>query len=315
MFSALHHQLLKAFDFLSRPARLAAAGLILLAGGSAALGVIISSPTAAAPDPGKSGPPGTVTPASEDNDYHPGRRSSSGWLLPDLQTLQPRYLRVEHLSWKTGGPYLRFNNSIINTGRGPLELQGNIHQNTEGISVSQKVYHQGDREPAVFEVGEYVHHPYHDHWHLDNFILYEIYRANPEGELLELVQTNHKSGYCLADSDPAPADSSPLGKPAEQPVYVSCLNDRQGLSVGWVDVYHFWYAGQSLDVGGLPAGIYALRSEADPDNLVRELNEKNNTAVIYFLLEGGDLKLSGSRKELHQAETPFEEPSPSPSQN
>jgi hypothetical protein len=69
--------------------------------------------------------------------------------------------------------------------------------------------------------------------------------------------------------------------------YGTCTYGRQGLSVGWVDVYDHYLPGQSIDISGLPDGTYALMSTADPYNLIQESDETNNAAVVYLQIEGG----------------------------
>ena len=64
--------------------------------------------------------------------------------------------------------------------------------------------------------------------------------------------------------------------------YGTCSYGRQGLSVGWADVYDHYLPGQSIDISGMPDGIYALISTADPYNLIQESDETNNAAVVYL---------------------------------
>ncbi len=232
--------------------------------------------------------------------------SVTSGLLPDLEVLPPRNLRVEVLDWKSGRPYFRFGNYLVNTGEGPLELWADLEPDQEAIRVSQWIYRRGEQDPLEIEVGRFVHHQAHDHWHLDNFVLYELYRSNSQGELLERLHSSGKTGYCMVDTETAPQRVEVEEIRAEQAVYQSCRNRRQGLSVGWVDIYHYWYAGQSLEMGTKPFGIYALRSVVDPDNIVREADEHNNKYTVYFLIEGGELKVYGTREELLLTETVFE---------
>ncbi|HLF37050.1 MAG TPA: lysyl oxidase family protein, partial [Anaerolineales bacterium] len=64
-----------------------------------------------------------------------------------------------------------------------------------------------------------------------------------------------------------------------------------GLSVGWADVYDHYLPGQSIDISGLPDGIYALMSTADPYNLIQESDETNNAAVVYLEIKGTQVSI------------------------
>jgi hypothetical protein len=271
------------------------------------IGVITADRAARAAEPGDDSQQSGTIPADHP---HPTITAApevvASGLLPDLEVLPPRSLRVEELAWKSGGSYFRFGNYLVNTGEGPLELWAELKPDQEEIWVSQWVYRSGEQDPLEIEVGRFVHHPAHDHWHLDNFVLYELYRSNSQGELLERLRSSGKTGYCLVDSETAPKRVEVEGSRAQEALYQSCRNRRQGLSVGWVDIYHYWYAGQSLEMGTQPFGIYALRSVVDPDNIVREADENNNEYTVYFLVEGSELNVYGTREELLLTETVFD---------
>jgi hypothetical protein len=73
--------------------------------------------------------------------------------------------------------------------------------------------------------------------------------------------------------------------------YGTCTYGRQGLSVGWVDVYDHYLPGQSIDISGVPDGVYALISTADPFNLIQESDESNNAAVVYLEIKDLQVKI------------------------
>jgi Lysyl oxidase len=54
----------------------------------------------------------------------------------------------------------------------------------------------------------------------------------------------------------------------------------QGLPVGWGDTYTSGLAGQSIDITGLPDGIYWLRSTADFEDRIDERRDNNNSAKV-----------------------------------
>jgi hypothetical protein len=71
----------------------------------------------------------------------------------------------------------------------------------------------------------------------------------------------------------------------------SCNWRRQGMSVGWYDIYYSYTSGQSLDISHLSDGNYALISTADPTQILREADESNNSAVIYFSLQDDQIRI------------------------
>lgn len=224
-------------------------------------------------------------------------------LIPDLTVLPPHDIQLEMLDWKTGGPYLRFGNSIANVGKGPLELRAHPESGEgEVFTVNQRVYTTSRELNLEFEIGQFIFHETHDHWHLDDFVRYEIWSATVWGSLKRRMLTSGKISYCMTDVRDASPELTLAGQVVEEPIYLSCKNRRQGLSVGWVDTYHFWYDGQYLDVGDLPSGLYALRSLVDPDDVVQELYENNNEAIVYIRIDGMELTVYDSRADLPKAE-------------
>jgi hypothetical protein len=46
-----------------------------------------------------------------------------------------------------------------------------------------------------------------------------------------------------------------------------------------------------VDISHLPDGLYALKSSADPRNLLRETDERNNSALVYFVLRQESIRV------------------------
>jgi L-ascorbate metabolism protein UlaG (beta-lactamase superfamily) len=203
-------------------------------------------------------------------------------LLPDLQTLPPTDLRLVRYNQSR---LLRLTNSVVNAGAGPLELwgarqsEGTVHQ------VSQRVY---DTQGGYAEqtVGEFVYHPQHSHWHLEGFSLYELWSVNPDGTLDQVAATSGKVSFCLRD-----IRRSREAQIAASAAYTSCSARRQGISVGWIDTYLYYLPGQTIDISGLPDGLYALMSTADPYNLILESDEGDNFALVYLSLNANQVQV------------------------
>jgi hypothetical protein len=213
-------------------------------------------------------------------------------LLPDLRTLPPYDLRLV-VDQQGNRRSIRFSNAIYNRGAGPLEVQGILNRGDEIVSVSQVIY-RSDGSTEQRKAGEFVFHAVHDHWHWEGFSLYEIWSTRADGSLNAMVASSGKVGYCLRDIDPLDSAHILADEIDEQAIpsrigYGPCGWARQGLSVGWVDVYRANTPGQFVNIGGLPDGVYVLKSTVDPDNILLESDPTNNSALVYFTLRGTQL--------------------------
>ncbi len=200
-------------------------------------------------------------------------------LLPDLRTLAPSGLRISRNS-SNGSTLLKLTNSIWNGGYGPLDLMGVVEPGSETQHVVQRIL-RDDGEYTEKSIGEFIFHTGHNHWHLDSFSVYELWSLQPNGTLDQVVATSGKVSYCLRD-----IHRSAEAEKIDRAGFTSCSPVRQGLSVGWTDVYQYYLAGQSIDITGLGDGTFALMSIADPFNLIQESDEINNGIVIYIEIEG-----------------------------
>jgi hypothetical protein len=180
------------------------------------------------------------------------------------------------------GRILRFTNTVWNGGDGPLELNGIPDPASGSIQVSQRAY-TADGVAVDWPVGVFTFHPHHLHWHLDGFVIYELWSVGPQGTLDRLISTSGKLSYCLIDTDLvdryAPAIPPGAG-------YSGCGRTRQGLSIGWGDTYRSYLDGQSLPLSGAPDGLYALVSTANANRVLRETKVSNNTGRVYMQISG-----------------------------
>lgn len=224
-------------------------------------------------------------------------RAVSALILPDLYTLPPSDLRL-YKDARGVQRSIRFSNSVINLGPGTIELIGSRQGNSNVVRVRQKMFHTNGTY-SWREVGETAFHPEHEHWHWTRFSVYEVWSVTPSGALNRLVAQSGKVGYCLRDN--APADEvGTAGLPLRvraiptEAVYKRCGWQLQGISAGWTDIYDYKTPGQNVDLTGVPNGVYALKSTVDPENYLYELDETNNTAIIYFRLEAAQIVILGN---------------------
>jgi hypothetical protein len=209
----------------------------------------------------------------------------AGYQLPDLQTLPAfdfRLIENDH----AGTRQIRFSNSIWNAGDGPLEFRGTVDQQEMTVEVFQVLHTEGVLAEQI-PMGNFYYSESHNHWHWFGFSVYQIWSVIEDGTLDELLVESGKVGYCLRDDSLVDEFNVDFFHPEKdnRPTYTACGSRVQGLSVGWVDTYGYNTPGQRLDVTGIPEGIYALRSVADPNGEIVESDKENNEAITYFQLE------------------------------
>jgi hypothetical protein len=194
-----------------------------------AYGSQLASPSLAAPvasfDSGRDQPGHAPSNLRSPTEPHPD--ASVVTYLPDLRTLPLSDLHIQLLS--RGRRFLRLENTIWNSGQGPLELTGEFNAATSRTRVHQHIYTADDNRRDVL-VGEFVWHPTHDHWHFDEFTLYELWTLTPDYHLGQVVATSDKLSYCVMDTDVVDKDHPHLSL---RQGYGGCGQLLQGLSAGW----------------------------------------------------------------------------------
>lgn len=203
-------------------------------------------------------------------------------LLPDLNVLQS-YLT----GWTvTPGVEIRFSTGMANGGQGPFELNGTstIITNPDGTQsqvVNQKIYWD-DGTTTTRVAGTFTYHPSHGHTHFDDFAVARLRIRPTDQSVGGIVATGPKTSFCLIDINHY--NPSLPGSPPGS-VY-GCSVSKQGISVGWNDVYGSGLDGQSINIAGVPNGDYWLEVEADPMDHILENNETNNVTRVPITLTG-----------------------------
>jgi Lysyl oxidase len=206
-------------------------------------------------------------------------------LLPDLVTRTPGkvYLQIT----PRGKHLVRFSNEVVNVGIGPLELRprvGDCNRNgnpNDDRASWQRIYRDADGDGRfsrgvdtrfrVRSAGCTRYHPAHKHWHFDalaEYALRPVFSAGP------LLAGGKKTSSCVLDTRRR-LPKMP-GSPRRK-YYGGCRRESVGgISIGWGDLYGARVTGQELDVSSLEDGAYCLVSRADPENRLKESNERNN---------------------------------------
>jgi hypothetical protein len=149
----------------------------------------------------------------------------------------------------------------------------------------------------------------HNHAHFTNYARYELLEDGI------VVRTGGKFGFCLEDTL------------CEEPGSEKFTCEFQGLTAGCEDLYSKFLGCQYIDVTGLASGEYTVRVTVDPNNLIDESNNTNNSTEYPVTIEGTEeatVELPGTSLEIKArgngtqrvsllakaAGTPFGMPSP-----
>lgn len=212
--------------------------------------------------------------------------TTAGLLLPDLRPLPPESLYIEQ-DEAAGVRNIRFSSTVVNVGDGPLVLHGEYDPQAGRNRVSQQME---TAEGLLVErfVGYFIYHAEHRHWHFEDFNSFELWSYDADGELDSLITTTGKMTFCIHDLAPM---ASPPANAAAEPQYAECGRAVQGISVGWADTYDPQLPGQELDIAGLPDGRYAIRTTVNPDGNIAEVDQEDNSVVIYVAIRGQEIEV------------------------
>jgi|GEM_PF-2030999 len=242
-----------------------------------------TTPTPTPPPPTPTPPPPTPTPTVPPVTL----------LMPDLVAIPATDAELK-VRKKTGVRVLRFESSLGNVGSGPLEVRPNRNQPCPPgqQNSTQLVYSDTNlngvynrlRDVTVWRhrAGCMLYHPKHDHWHFKASAQYSL--VDPRnGDAV--VSARRKVSFCLRDTARVPAE---YGTWTYREVYGTCTKrSPQGISVGWMDIYQSFLAGQRLVLpDALADGLYCLQTVVDPVNQLVEGNDLNNSSVAAFGIRG-----------------------------
>ncbi len=184
----------------------------------------------------------------------------------------------------SGRKLLRATSDVRSRGRGPIELRG-TRNGRRAMRTVQRIYRVGGghldvRSGATLRftgVGAYFGGFY---WKVHQLARFDLRRVKSDGTLGGVVRTSPKLNYCLRDLElTRPGQRAPNSRH-----YPACnqnpYQDRVtlGTSVGWSDIYPAPYHRQWIDVAGL-RGCFAFEMIVDPQELLYESNEDDNTSV------------------------------------
>jgi Lysyl oxidase len=176
---------------------------------------------------------------------------------------------------------LAFTARVENVGPGPLVITGErVSAAAPAMSVTQTLMYSDGTAVVLRVPGKMRYEPGgHSHWHLLEFMVYELRNATSN----ELVRPDQKTGFCVGDRYRSPA--SVPNRPARAMMTEECgrrdpnvLRFVSGISPGYGEIYEPIVEGQFIDVTGLPAGRYVLVHRTNATRALEEIEWGNNNA-------------------------------------
>ena len=248
-----------------------------------------------------------------------------GERLPDLEADSVGEIGSTATYTDSSGTHLllRFSSYIRNVGPGPLEVTGEnpVSGAISGAGLNQVVTHDDlmkVAEPMPGAQLKYEETDGHNHWHFQQAARYSLWNDAKTQE----IGFSKKVGFCFLDIGHGDPNYNPLlddpnhfqytgtvapmvGTPPLPPFPSStnnCLAGApsfpivgevpqrtkidMGISTGWRDVYERTLPFQYVDVSDVTPGVYWVRSDVDPQNLIREENENNAPAYARATVPG-----------------------------
>lgn len=206
--------------------------------------------------------------------------SRKNLLLPDIIISSPGEIYIENIE---GKKKIRFSTTFYNQGQGSLELIGK--PDPEQVVMATQRIITTDGSFIEREVGEFILHPDHNHWHIEEYVVFQLW-SKKNGERGELLSTTKKMSFCIWDQE---AFNLFLENAPQSPRYLSCDSEIQGLSVGWSDTYLASVEGQELDITSVSDGNYLISAEINPDKKILESDYANNEVIIEININGNVL--------------------------
>jgi hypothetical protein len=206
-------------------------------------------------------------------------------LLPDLALEKPSQLFISGSGTRRK---IRFNTTFSNKGDGPFEVIGHSDEQRKTTFATQYIKRK-DGTGMYREIGNFVFHPEHRHWHVANHVQYELWSLNADGSPAQIATNSGKMSICMFDD--RPYDLKLPGAPQKKEYTFICNTRVQGVSVGWSDVYMARIEGQEVPLGNLADGTYIFRYSINPDRKILEKDYSNNEGSMKVEIKGSQLKV------------------------
>ncbi len=205
-------------------------------------------------------------------------------LLPDLLAFPPEDLQIERMVATDGlmRVFLRLSQSFGNAGRGRVQIRrGNPTPSCPGKRRAkgyQDIYYSDGSKKSIPLKECMIYHTIHKHWHVANIAKYDLCEVDPDtGGPGNILAFSDKVSFCLNDEFRLKPEQYRGRKYSKR--YRSCHTRVFGISPGWAEEYDYKVYGQSLDITGIPDGVYVVRTTINPKKLIKESTRRNNIAT------------------------------------
>lgn len=211
--------------------------------------------------------------------------------LPDLfaQRVERANIQAAWIDPNYRKLLLRFDGFIANRlGAGLLEIRGDTPLDGEMSHVVQIEHGEGTATTTHDLPGArliYETSDGHTHWHLRAAARYSLWNSGGTAQ----VAPSNKIGFCLIDSEQgagAPAARYTFGNDNCADGRPEAVDTHMGLTPGWRDSYHYALWWQWVEITDVQPGVYRLRAEVDPDDVVREIDDLNPPADELYTIPG-----------------------------
>jgi hypothetical protein len=204
-------------------------------------------------------------------------------VLPDMVADPATNPALQTYAYPDGTTHLllRFDGYIHNKGPGAMEMRGTGRVGTTMTQTAQRIYRDdGTHYDDTSRHADIVWEPAdsHNHWHLKAAARYSLWDPTKSFEVAPAM----KVGFCAGDVEYIEGPASPYYTYAISGICAqgqpNASSTFMGVSAGWRDRYSASTAFQWVDVTDVQPGAYWIRTEVDPQNYVREVNEVNPPA-------------------------------------
>ena len=233
--------------------------------------------------------------------------------LPDLKVARTTDFYIQKTA--SGRRLLRFTGAMLNVGTGAFEVSARRASTKKPWLVDQIIYQSGGHTRRIQTTATMKWAgDGHNHWHVTRMLTFHLW--SPTGIVTSAgtgTLRAAKLGFCFFDTN-RKNTSLPFARLSQKYKKTGCgtkssLHTRNGISVGWSDVYPANFVYQWIDITGMPAGTYTVRGAVDLYGKFLESNDKNNCtwSRISFKATGPKVKVlaTGSSCINDHDSTPF----------
>lgn len=184
---------------------------------------------------------------------------------------------------------LRYSFGLGNAGDGNFDVRYSQSAAADPVPMTQCVQ-RTDGTPRARPAGTGVFHKTHGHWHYNDIIYHELLRVTDRAAgTLVAAGAGRKLGYSPADQGIVDWDVFTQGLAGSSGGAGNCApgtGNRLGMSRGWGDAYRYQRPGNYVEFGANADGYFVVRTIADPQNVVLESDETDNTSYAYVHVTG-----------------------------